>query len=262
MNMSADSNAFFSSTDGYDRFMGRYSVPLARQFVKSIPLAKGDAVLEIGCGPGALTKELVALLGAESVSAIDPSPPFLKECARRIPGIAAEIASAEAIPFADQAFDAVFSQLVIHFIQDLPQAGREIVRVTRPGGWVSVCTWNTARMELINLVPRAAHAVGIETPQMRIEGFEDDGSVGEYLESIGLTDVSESKITVRASYSDFDDLWESYLLGIGPLGPWTLSIDDESRAAIRMQLFTMVGEPAGEFSLSGEARSAHGRTPA
>lgn len=262
MEASPDSNTFFESVSAYEQFMGRYSRPLAKEFVQSIPLGKGDSVLEIGCGPGALTAELVAVVGAEFVTVIDPSPPFLEYCASQYPGIHAEIAPAEHVPFGEQVFDAVLSQLVIHFIGDLPQAGREIMRVTKPGGWIAVCTWNVERMEKINLLPRAAHAAGIEVPPIPVQEFAGEDSVARYLETIGLEDVEKSTITVSSTYADFDELWDAYLLSVGPMGPWTLARPDEEKSAIRAALFRMLNEPTGEVTLNAEARVARGRVPA
>lgn len=262
MSSRPNSNAFFESATNYEQFMGRYAAPLAKKFVQSVPLTPGSRVLDIGCGPGALTAELVEAVGARNVSAIDPSPPFLAHCLRRFPGITAEVAAAEHIPFADHVFDAVLSQLVIHFIGDLPQAGREIVRVTKPGGWIAVCTWNVPRMQKISLLPRAAAAAGIEVPPLRVQAFNEDGSVGAFLESIGLTDVEESTLAVTSTYANFEELWGAYLVSIGPMGPWTLAQSDETKSAIKASLFQILDEPAGEITLSAEARVAHGRAPA
>src|SRR4051812_16280375 len=54
----------------YDRFMGRYSVLLAPPFADFARLTPGRRVLDVGCGPGALTTELVARLGAGAVVAV------------------------------------------------------------------------------------------------------------------------------------------------------------------------------------------------
>ncbi len=71
----------------YDSFMGRYSAPLGVAFCDSVGLATGQSVLDVGCGPGALTGELVRRLGRGAVSAFDPSPPFVAECISRHPGV-------------------------------------------------------------------------------------------------------------------------------------------------------------------------------
>lgn len=256
-----ESNAFFSSTASYDQFMGRYARPLAKEFVKTIPIERGDHVLDIGCGPGALTAELVAAVGADHVSVIDPSPPFLVYCASQYPGITAEIAQAEHIPFADSSFDAILSQLVIHFIRDHAQAGREIMRVLKPGGGVSVCTWNIPKMEMIGLLPRAAEAAGIQAETSRVEEFNEAGSVARFLESIGLQQVEESAITVASTYADFDELWGTYLLTIGPMGPWMSAQSSDVHKAIRNAMRNLLGDPSGSITLHGEARVGIGVSP-
>ncbi len=263
MSTQPDSNSFFAVPDAYDNFMGRFAKPLAQLFVKTIPLARGDEVLDIGCGPGALTAQLVNVVGAKHVSVVDPSPPFLDACKQRYPGVTGKVGRAEALPFDAHAFDAVMSQLVIHFVGDLDQAGKEIVRVTRPGGWVATCTWLFERMELIYFMDQAARAVGSSAPPApRVHEFSGEGSVAAYLESIGLEDVTETTLTVKSGYANFEELWNSYLVGIGPIAPWMNEQSDESRAAVRTELFKLAGEPTGAFELSATARSAHGRTPA
>ena len=113
---------FAVAADSYDRFMGRYSVLLAPQLAALAGVAAGQRVLDVGCGPGALTTELVRLLGPEAVTAVDPSEPFVAAARERNPGVTVEQAPAEQLPFADDSFDAALAQLVVHFMTD-PVAG-------------------------------------------------------------------------------------------------------------------------------------------
>ena len=122
--------------EAYDRFMGRYSRPLAARFADWLGPRPGQRVLDVGCGPGALTEHLVALVGAAQVAAIDPSEPFVVACRSRHPGVDVRLGAAETCPFDDDTFDVTAACLVVHFMSD-PVAGlAEMKRVTRTGGWV------------------------------------------------------------------------------------------------------------------------------
>src|SRR5215210_4450726 len=134
--------SFDVAADAYDRFMGRYSRQLSAPFADFARVRSGQRVLDVGCGPGALTGELVARVGSEHVAAADPSSQFVAAARVRHPGVDVRHASAEDLPFEDDAFDAALAQLVVHFMSD-PVAGlREMARVSRSGGIVAACVWD------------------------------------------------------------------------------------------------------------------------
>jgi len=136
--------SFTVTADAYDRFMGRYSTRLAAQFADYAGVRSGKKVIDVGCGPGALTSVLIDRVGPTKVFAVDPSEPFVAAVRERFPGIDVRLASAEELPFPDEAFDASLAQLVVHFMSD-PVAGlREMARVVRRGGVVAACVWDHA----------------------------------------------------------------------------------------------------------------------
>src|SRR6185312_4827375 len=106
------------AADAYDRFMGRYSQALSPQLADLAGVRTGQRALDVGCGPGALTAELVGRLGADGVAAADPSQPFVEAARRRHPGVEVVLAGAEELPFEDGAFDAALAQLVVSFMSD------------------------------------------------------------------------------------------------------------------------------------------------
>src|SRR5579862_2914374 len=137
--MTSGSVSFEVPADAYDRFMGRYSRHLSAQLADLAGVAAGQLVLDVGCGSGLLTAELVSRLGSEGVTAVDPSAQFVSAVRERQPGVRVERAAAEQLPFEAGAFDAALAQLVVHFMDD-PVAGlREMGRVTREGGVVAAC---------------------------------------------------------------------------------------------------------------------------
>ena len=134
--------SFDVSADAYLRFMGQYSEPLAVPFADLAGIGPGQRVLDVGCGPGALTAELVSR--AAVVSAVEPSPSFAAAVRARLPAADVRQRAAEQLPFADDTFDVAMAQLVVHFMADPVLGLREMSRVTRPGGAVCACVWDHA----------------------------------------------------------------------------------------------------------------------
>ena len=124
--------------------MGRYSTLLAPQLADLAGVEAGQRVLDVGCGPGALTSVLVERVGASQVSAVDPSEQFVAAARERHPGVDVHRANAEELPFADSRFDSALAQLVVHFMTDPVRGLAEMARVTRRGGVVAASVWDNA----------------------------------------------------------------------------------------------------------------------
>ena len=136
--------SFEVSADAYARFMGRWADPLAGEFSAYAGVRAGQRALDVGCGPGALTALLVERLGADAVSAVDPSASFVAATRSRLPGVDVRTGVAEDLPYDDDSVDVALAQLVVHFMAD-PVAGlTEMRRVTRPDGVVAATVWDHA----------------------------------------------------------------------------------------------------------------------
>ena len=94
----------FGNADSYARFMGRFSEPLAPLFADLVDVPEGR-VLDVGCGPGVLTAELVDRYGADRVDAIDPTPGFVAAARERLPEVDIRQGTAEALPYAETCVD-------------------------------------------------------------------------------------------------------------------------------------------------------------
>jgi len=79
--------ASLSDADAYDRFMGRYSRPLAVPFADFAQLPLDGRFLDVGCGAGALTAEPARRGRPGRVTAVDPSEEFVAALRGRHPGV-------------------------------------------------------------------------------------------------------------------------------------------------------------------------------
>jgi SAM-dependent methyltransferase len=227
--MSFDVNA-----DAYDRFMGRYSEPLAAHFANFAGVRPGQRALDVGCGPGALTAHLVERLGADAVNAVDPSPSFVDAMHTRLPEVDVELATAERLPFDAESFDVVLAQLVVHFMDDAVAGLREMGRVAKPGGAVAACVWDHAGGKgPLSAFWEAVHDVDPNAHDESALAGSREGSLVELCEAAELSVVAETTLTVTRDFATFDEWWELFSLGVGPSGGYVAGLDDDARDALR-----------------------------
>lgn len=249
--------SFAVAAEAYDRFMGRYSTPLAQPFADFADIGSEPSVLDVGCGPGALTAELARRLGAAAVTAVDPSKSFVEALAQRHPDVTVQAAKAEALPFAAETFDAVLAQLVVHFM-DEPVAGiAEMARVARPSSIVAACVWDHGgshgplstfwgiARELDPDVEDESHLAGTT-----------EGELAELFHAAGLRVTEDAILTVDVEHSTFDDWWEPYTLGVGPAGAYVAKLDDERRERLRERCEDQLEAP---FVLTARAWATRAR---
>ncbi len=225
--------SFQVAAASYDRFMGRYSELLAPKFADFAGVSSGQRVLDVGCGPGALTGELVQRLGAGAVSAVDPSEGFVAAVRDRHAGVDVKQAAAEHLPFSDGEFDRVLAQLVVHFMKD-PVAGlTEMSRVAHPRGVVAACVWDHAG-------GRGPLTAFFDAARLFDPGFDDEsgragtrqGHLKQLAETAGVRQVEEATLSVALEHATFEEWWEPYTLGVGPAGAYVAGLDSERRTEL------------------------------
>lgn len=235
--------------------MGRYSVPLAPQLADFAAIVAGQRVLDVGCGPGALTGELVRRLGPAAVSAVDPSEPFVAAARERYPGVSVQRAAAEQLPFEAREFDAALAQLVVHFMANPVVGLRELVRVTRQDGVVAACVWDHAGGQgPLSLFWEAARELD---PDVEDESHLAGARRGHLAQLFGgLREIEESALSVSVEQQSFEDWWEPFMLGVGPAGGYAARLDATRQARLRELCRARL--PAARFVLTARAWAARG----
>ena len=249
--------SFDVAAEAYDRFMGRYSILLSPQLAELAGVADGQRVLDVGCGPGALTAELVRRLGPTAVAAVDPSQPFVVAARSRNPGVAALQASAEQLPFPDEAFDAALAQLVVHFMAD-PVAGlAEMARVTRRDGVVAACVWDHGGGQgPLSLFWQAATELDRDVRDESNLAGARQGHLSELFAAAGLRGIEETALSSSVEHRTFEEWWEPFTAGVGPAGAHVTSLGAERQAELREHCRNLL--PSAPFVLTARAWAARG----
>lgn len=251
---------FDVAAGAYDAFMGRWSRLLSAGFADSAGVGAGMRVVDVGCGTGALTEELLRRVEAGAVAAVDPSASFVAAMRARHPDVDVREAPAERLPFEDGGFDAALAQLVVHFMAD-PVAGiAEMGRVTRRRGVVAACVWDYAGDRgPLGIFWDAARAIrpGVRD-QSRLAGTRD-GHLVELFAAAGLRDITQSVLHATIEHPTFEAWWEPFTKGAGPAGAFVADLDPDERARLREECERRL--PARPIVVAAAAWAARGSAP-
>jgi len=226
--------SFDVSADSYTRFMGRYSEQLAIRFADLAEVRRGQQALDVGCGPGALTAELVRRVGSRAVCAAEPSPQFAAAVRKRLPGVEVRLSPAERLSFPDRLFDVTLAQLVVPFMTD-PVAGlHEMGRVTRLGGLVAACVWDHGGgRDPLSVFWRAARELDPAAPGESRPAGVCEGDLARLASAAELGTPEATALTVRVRHRTFEEWWEPFTLGVGSAGAYVASLTTVQRHALR-----------------------------
>jgi ubiquinone/menaquinone biosynthesis C-methylase UbiE len=259
-----DASAMFSDGKVYERMMGRWSKLVGRVFLEWLNAPKNLKWIEVGCGNGAFTEELIAHRVPLEVTAVDPSEGQLSFARTRPAAKLAQFreADAQALPFPNRSFDAAAMALVITFIPDPAKAVREMARVVRPGGLVATYMWDT----LAGGVPLAPLGTAFKAMGKNYTRVSSDASNREVMQSLwqgaGLQEIETRQIRIPVTYSSFEDFCESNLVPIGPAGQVLKAMSPSEIAQLKDRLREILPIAAdGRIAYEAFANAIKGKVP-
>lgn len=176
----------------YDDFFGNLTTQSIEPLLDAAGVARGMTMLDIATGPGYVAAA-AARRGA-TVTGLDFSSEMVAQASSRYPDIRFREGNAEALPFADESFDAVVICFGLLHFPDADQALREAFRVLRHGGRLGISVWATADKAVgfgIVLDAVQAHGnlnVGLP-PGPLFFRFSDPQECRRTLEAAGFGDV-------------------------------------------------------------------------
>jgi len=224
-----------------------------------LAITAGDHVLDVGCGSGAVTRDIARRCAPAAVDGIDPSEAQLAFARARMPGDSAKfrVGDAMALPFVDDSFDAAVMALVIFFVPDPAKGVAEMARVTKPGGLVASYAWDILGGGFpANDVFAEMQAIGIAPPyppSVAAAGLEESRSLWQ---RAGLKDIETTRITVERAFRDAEDYWETCRKGPGTGGK-VKSLGEAERGKLRERVFARLG--AGPVRIRATANAIRGR---
>ena len=258
----------WAGSDAYERYIGRWSRPVADQFVVWLEVPPGQRWLDVGCGTGALSQAILKRSAPATLIGVDPLEPFIARASAVLtdPRASFRLGSAADTGLADGAADVVVAGLVLNFVPDVGAALAEWRRVLAPGGVVGAYVWDYLRgMGFIRQFWDAAVAVdpaAAALDQGGRPGVTAAGQLEAAVRAAGFVAVEARSIAVPTVFADFDDLWLPFLGGTGGAPGYVATLDDAHRDAIREQLRRSVAaEPDGSIHLEARAWAVRARGP-
>ena len=249
--------------DAYDRYVGRWSRPVAAAFLDWLSVPPGKAWLDVGCGTGALSQRIVNSAAPAAVVGVDSSEGFVAHAIAHVAAAQFRVGDAQALPVGDREFDAVVSGLVLNFVPDQPKAVAEMRRAARPGGKVAVYVWDYAGE--MQLMRRFWHAAIAHDPAAR--DFDEalrfplcrPEPLRALFEGADLRDVETKAIDVPTVFADFDDYWSPFLGGQGPAPGYCMKLPEAGRERLRESLrASLPAERNGKIHLIARAWAVQG----
>ena len=254
----------FANADAYERMMGRWSALLAPLFLDFAGVSGGRRILDVGCGTGSLVQAVADRIRGSEITGIDPARPFVDYCRQRFPDarFVFDCGNGMELPYQRDSFDHAVSLLVFMFIPQPGKAAAEMRRVTRSGGTVAACTWESGDstsggLQTTTIFWEEAETLdsSASTRAERTRHCNREGQLSAVWSAAGLADVEESAIEIPTDYASFDDYWSPFLGGIGPHGVYVSDLSPERRDALREALRRRLLHDRADGPISLRARA-------
>jgi len=248
--------------DPYEYYMGRWSSLVARSFIGWLSPYSELIWLDVGCGTGALSEEVIKTCQPAEVIAIDQSEGFVDTSKKRLGHTATvKLGNALAIPLEDSSVNVTISGLVLNFIPDQRKAMEEMKRVTTSSGIVAVYVWDYAgKMDFLNRFWDTAVELNENAMQLHEgERFPECNSEGlrNIFGNSGFNNIEIKPLEIVTKFANFDDYWKPFLGGQGPAPTYLMSLDEFERDRLKRALLERLPIQAdGSISMVARAWAA------
>ena len=210
--------AWAALPESYQEHFGFLTAQAAEPLLDAVGTAQGTRLLEVACGTGHVSATAMAR-GAIAVG-IDFVAGMIAEARRRDPGIEFREGDAEALPFADESFDAVVCSFGVHHFGRPEKAMAEAYRVLAAGGRYAFTVWfppEERRVSLRQIVRAAIETHGnphglLPPAPPEFSGLEESKQA---LLAIGFNDAIAMELPIIGRWSKLEHVLETLYKGMG-----------------------------------------------
>jgi SAM-dependent methyltransferase len=253
-----DAANIWASGEAYEAYVGRWSRPVASEFVKWLSAPPDSVWLDVGCGTGALARTILEMASPRCVIGVDHSAAFVDYLRSQLASrqFCGAVQDASNLALAQETCNLVVSGLAINFVPEPQQA------VRKEGGCVAAYIWDYGEMQLMRYFWNSACQLDPAARELdesvRFRMWKPEG-LSNLFESAGLENVETRTINVPTLFRDFEDYWLPFLGGQGPAPAYAASLSEERRSALREQVRANLPMAAdGSIHLNARAGAVRG----
>jgi len=235
-------NDSWQSGNSYNLFMGRWSALISQKFLAWLAIPPSQKWLDLGCGPGTVTKLILENHQPSEIIAIDSSSHFISHAQQTIPNptVQFQVGDAQSLDQPANSIDALVSGLMLNFAPQPETAVSEMIRVTKPGGTIGIFLWDYAEgMEMLRYFWDAAVELDNRAKKFD-EGIRfplcQEGQLEKLVRKAGLKGIEVEAVEVTAVFQNFDDYWQPFLGQVGPAPAYTMNLSQIDRQNLEDKL--------------------------
>ena len=209
--------------DGYAETTSLWLSQYAEEAIVASKLKAGASILDVACGPGALAMKLAG--ETASVHAIDFSETMLGIFRHKVgqcghSNIFIRHGDGQALPYADEMFDAAFSMFGLMFFPDRKKGFSEIYRTLKPGGSIAVTSWAPLTQSPAMQTMFGALRIikpDLPEPQKSIASLENPEVFRQEMLDAGFRDVQIRCVTKAFPVETVESFWDAMVKGSAPI---------------------------------------------
>jgi ubiquinone/menaquinone biosynthesis C-methylase UbiE len=236
-------NSLSSGRREWEPVVNAFLLPISSSMIRQLDLSPASNVLDVATGMGEPGLTIAALFPSASVVGIDISDEMLgisheNAIRKNIFNFETVCCDVNSMPFPDNHFDAIICRNGIMFFDDIEAGLKEMSRVLRPNGRVTVSAWGLLEKNLwINVVLDAITAVtNHKAYNKHIPGMfycMQPGFMTDWFEEVDMQDIDEQELTGIIEFSSIEEHWRFVTTVSAAVVEALKKVDPDSIAAVR-----------------------------